>query len=164
MSTKIRVVAFAAFVALAGTVQGQGAPSVATGRYSGSLRGTFMSGVSDASRISGSADISALPDRPGVFKVELRVSTSSGSSAASVTNLMQWSVSPGRCGSRIQLLLGPTELPALEIRTGGNAELTWQGPINLASNGSYQLVVFDKGTNQESIVACANLKYSEPKK
>lgn len=164
MSFRLRFIAFLAFVALAATVQGQGAPSVATGRFSGSLRGVFLSGPSDASRISGNADISALPERPGVFKVELRVSTSSGSSASSVTNLMQWSVSPGRCGSRVQLLLGPTELPALEIRTGGNAEVTWQGLINLATNGSYQLVIFDKGTSQENIVACANLKYSEPKK
>jgi len=145
-------------------VHGQGAPSVATGRFSGSLRGVLLTGPSDASRISGSADIAALADRPGVFKVELRISTSSGSSASSATNLLQWSISPGRCGSRIQMLLAPTELPALEIRTGGNADLTWQGLINLASNGSYQLVVFDRGTNQENIVACANLKYSEPKK
>jgi len=164
MSIRIRVLAFLAFVALSATVQGQGAPTVATGRYSGSLRGSFMTGASDASRISGNAEISALPERPGVFKVELRVSTSSGSSASSVTNLMQWSISPGRCGSRIQMLLAPTELPALEIRTGGDADLTWQGAINLASNGSYQLVVFDRGTSQENIVACANLKYSEPKK
>jgi hypothetical protein len=164
MHMKIPFAALAAFVTLAATAQGQGAPSVATGRFNGSLRGMMMTGPSDASRISGNADIAALPERPGVFKVELRVSTSSGSSAAAVTNLMQWSISPGRCGSRIQLLLGPTELPALEIRTGGNAEVTWQGSINLASNGSYQLVVFDKGTSQENIAACANLKYSEPKK
>lgn len=164
MSIKTRVLAFVALVILAASAQGQGAPAVATGRFNGSLRGVLLAGPSDASRISGSADIAALLDRPGVFKVELRISTSSGSSASSATNLLQWSISPGRCGSRIQMLLAPTELPALEVRTGGNADLTWQGQINLASNGSYQLVVFDKGTNQENIVACTNLKYSEPKK
>ncbi len=159
-----RVLALLAFVAVAASADGQNAPSIATGRFSGSLRGSFMSGVSDVSRLSGNADISALPDRPGVFKVELRVSTSSAANGAAATNLLQWSISPGRCGSRIQVVLAPTELPALEVRTGGDADLTWQGPINLASNGSYQLVVFDKGTSQNNIVACANLKYSEPKK
>ncbi len=163
MNWKFRVVALFAFV-VASTASAQGAPSVATGRFSGSLRGASMSGVSDVSRISGSADIAAQPERPGVFKVDLRLSMSSGSSTTTVTNSFQWSVSPGRCGSRIQLLLAPTELPSLEVRTGGDADLTWQGPINLAADAGYQLVVFDKGVSQQNIVACANLKYSEPKK
>jgi len=164
MPLKTHLYALFASTAILSAASAQNAPSIATGRYSGTLRGSSFSGVTDVSRISGNADISALSDRPGVFKVELRFSMSSIGSESAAMSFLQWSISPGRCGSRIQLLLAPTELPGIEVRPGGNAEVAWQGPINLAANAGYQVVVLNGGTGQQNIVACGNLKYSESKK
>lgn len=158
-----RCFALVAFAALATAAHGQNASALATGRFSGSLRGTSFSGVSDATRYSGSVEIAPMVGRPGLFKVEVRLSSSGGSAMVSATNVLQWSISPGRCGSRVQFLVPPPEMPPLELRSGGNAEMIWQGTVNLAANAGYQLVVFDRGLRQEDIVACANLKYSEPK-
>jgi hypothetical protein len=167
MTLKPSVVSLAAclaFLGAAAQVAAQDTTSAtATGSYSGALRGSGMRGVTDQTKFSGSIDI--MPSgKPGIFKVEIRLSSSGYSSSASVTGQLQWSISPGRCNSRVQFLLPPAEMPALEMRSGGNAEVKWEGAITMAPFGTYQMMVFDRGLREQDIVACANLKYSAPKK
>lgn len=141
------------------------APAEPAGRFSGSIRGASVGGALDNARFSGSVDISpSAKGTPGVWKVEIKLSAMGQSSMGSMTNMLQWSMSPGRCGSRTQFLVPPTELPPLELRSGGNADATWEGSISLAPSGSYQLMVYDKGLREQDIVACANLRFSAPKK
>jgi hypothetical protein len=140
----------------------------ATGSFSGSLRGTqgargtSMARASDASRFSGTMDITPSPtQKEGVFVVKVRV-TSTGGMAA--TTMLQWTIAPGRCGARLQPLVQPTELSPLEVRSGGDAEATWEGRINLFPDGNYQLVVFGMGgVREQDVIACGNLKYQKPK-
>jgi hypothetical protein len=138
--------------------------TAATGRFSGSLRGTTFGGAVDASKFSGSVEINPATDgKLGFYKVEVRLSSSGGSQTGRMTNMLPWSISPGRCGSRVQFLVQPMEVPPLELRSGGNAELSWTGQLPLAANGSYQFVVYDRGVREQDAVACANLKYTKPK-
>lgn len=166
MSRTSSVFAFFAFFAAAAVAGAQNQSAV--GRYTGSLRGISgvtggaMTRVSDVTRLSGSVEISPSSSaKLGVYKVDIRVSTG-GSLPA--TGMMQWSISSGRCNSQVQPLVPPTELPTLEMRSGGNAEVSWEGAVNLTSDGSYQLVVYDKGVREQDIVGCANLKYIKPMK
>lgn len=137
------------------------------GRFTGSLRGrsgstgSSMDGVPDATKFSGTMLISPSPTREGIWKVELRLSTPSSTSA---TTIMQWSISPGRCGSRVQPLVSPTEVSPIEMRSGGAADAMWEGRMALSFDGSYQLVVYGRGgVREQDIVACGNLKYNKPK-
>ncbi len=155
-----------ALVTLAATsgIAGAQDRTAATGRFSGSLRGTTFGGAVDATKFSGSVDINPTDDgRPGFYKVEVRLSSSGGSATGRMSNMLPWTISPGRCGARVQFLVQPMEVQPLELRSGGNAELTWTGQIALAANGSYQFVVYDKGVREQDVVACGNLKYIKPK-
>lgn len=135
------------------------------GRFSGSFRGVTFQGVSDGSHISGTVDITpSEKGAAGVWKIDIKLSARGASPMSSSTSMMQWSVSPGRCGSRVQFLVPPTELPPLEIRSGGNADAVWEGGIVLAPSGSYQVMIYDKGLREQDEVACANLRFSTPKK
>lgn len=155
-----------ALIALAATTTIASAQdrTAATGRFSGSLRGTSFGGVVDATRFSGSVDLKPTDDgKAGFYKVEVRLSSSGGSATARMSNMLPWTISPGRCGARVQFLVQPMEVQPLELRSGGNAELTWTGQLPLAANGSYQFVVYDRGVREQDVVACGNLKYSAPK-
>ena len=158
--------AFIALIALAATTTVAGAQdrTAATGRFSGSLRGTSFGGAVDATKFSGSVDITPTEGgKVGSYKVEVRLSSSGGSQTGRMSNMLPWTISPGRCGARVQFLVQPMEVQPLELRSGGNAELMWTGQIALAANGSYQFVVYDKGVREQDVVACGNLKYSAPK-
>jgi hypothetical protein len=133
------------------------------GSYSGALRATSFAGGKDASKMSGTVNVTPHAVTRGVFKVEIRLSTMGSSPTASSTGLLQWSISPGRCGSRVQFLVPPSEVTPLEVRSGGNAELIWEGRIPLAGDGSYQLMIYDRGFREQDIVGCANLRYNRPK-
>lgn len=138
--------------------------TAATGRFSGSLRGTSFGGAVDASKFSGSVEINPTADgKVGFYKVEVRLSSSGGSASGRMSNMLPWTISPGRCGSRVQYLVQPMEVAPLELRSGGNAELSWSGQLSLAANGSYQFVVYDRGVREQDVVACGNLKYTKPK-
>ena len=146
------------------TVAGAQDRTAATGRFSGSLRGTSFGGAVDATKFSGSVEIAPTADgKAGVYKVVVRLSSSGGSASARMSNMLPWSISPGRCGARVQFLVQPMEVQPLELGSGGNAELTWTGQIALAANASYQFVVYDRGVRKQDVVACGNLKYSAPK-
>jgi hypothetical protein len=156
----------AALLAFAATTTVVGAQdqTAATGRFSGSLRGTSFGGAVDASKFSGSVEINPTTDgKLGFYKVDVRLSSSGGSPTGRMTNMLPWSISPGRCGSRVQFLVQPMEVQPLELRSGGNAELSWSGQLSLSANGSYQFVVYDRGVREQDVVACANLKYTKPK-
>ncbi|HEY3287751.1 MAG TPA: hypothetical protein VGJ96_11605 [Gemmatimonadaceae bacterium] len=157
---RMSVVVTIAAVLIPVAVQAQGAD---LGNYSGAVRATSFSGGKDASRMSGSVNITPSA-KEGVFKVEIRLSTMGASASSSSTGILQWSISPGRCGSRVQFLVPPGEAPPLEVRSGGNAEMTWEGRMPLvASEGNYQLMIYDRGFREQDIVGCANLKYNKPK-
>lgn len=152
-------------LAAATTVAGAQDQTAATGRFSGSLRGTSFGGAVDATKFSGSVDISPSENgKAGFYKLEVRLSSSGGSQTGRMSNMLPWTISPGRCGARVQPLVQPMEVQPLELRSGGNAELTWSGQIALAANGSYQFVVYDKGVREQDVVACGNLKYAKPMK
>jgi hypothetical protein len=138
--------------------------TAATGRFSGSLRGASFGGAVDATKFSGSVDISPTTDgKLGVYKVVVRLSSSGGSATGRMSNMLPWTISPGRCGSRVQFLVQPMEVQPLELGSGGNAELSWSGQLPLSANGSYQFVVYDNGVREQDVVACGNLKYTKPK-
>ena len=159
--------AICAFFAAATVAGAQARTDV--GSYSGSLRGTqgargtAMMRASDASRLSGTVEIRpSSTQKEGTWTVKIRL-TSTGGMAA--TTMLQWTIAAGRCGARLQPLVQPTEVSPLEVRSGGDADASWDGPINLAPDGSYQLVVFGmRGVREQDVMACGNLKYNKPMK
>jgi hypothetical protein len=152
-------------LAAVGAIAAAEASAQDVGRFSGSLRATNPQGVSEPSHISGTVDVTpSAKGTPGVWKIEIKLSSRGASSMSSNTGIMQWSISPGRCGSAAQFLVPPNELPALEIRSGGNADAMWEGAVVLAPSGSYQVMIYDKGLREQDQVACANLRFSAPKK
>ena len=160
MTTMPRHLAFAALIAALGAARAalaqEQAPQVEMGFWNGSFRNVQMGG---SGRYSGTAKISPLPGKPANYRrVELRLSTPGGSS------LLEWSASPGRCGSIIQPVKRPGELPSLETRSAGSAELTFEGALfDFKGDSAYQLMVFKDGAKEQNMVACANLKYAVPR-
>ncbi len=155
----LSIIAVLTLLAAASSAQAQDAAS-SKGRFTGSLRGSGVIGGGDATRYSGSVEITPTSSTAGAWRVEIKLSSGGGGGSAS---MLQWSISPGRCGSRVQQLLAPSGLPQLEVRSGGSADLRFDGAITLDEKASYQLVVYGNGQNQQDIVACANLKYAAPK-
>ena len=164
MSRRSSIIAMCALFAVASVASAQARTDV--GSYSGSLRGTqgargtAMMRASDASRLSGTVEIRpSSTQKEGFYTVKIRL-TSTGGMAA--TTMLQWTIAAGRCGARLQPLVQPTEVSPLEVRSGGDADASWDGPINLAPDGSYQLVVFGmSGVREQDVMACGNLKYAK---
>jgi len=157
------IFALLAAASLASAQEPAPATVAAPGHFAGAVRAQSFGGAKDANRFSGNVDIThAASGRAGLYKVAMRLSTSGYGGNSS--NMLMWSISPGRCGSQVQPLLPPSGLPPIEMRSGGAAELEWEGAIMLAENATYQLVIYDRGMNQQDIVACANLKYDAGKK
>ncbi len=160
MTTMQRHFSFVALIAAFGAAHAalaqEQTPPVEMGFWNGSLRSVQMGG---SGRYSGTAKIAPVPGKPANFRrVELRLSTPGGS------GLLEWSVSPGRCGSIIQPLKRAGELPSLEMRSAGNAELMFEGALyDFKGDSTYQLMVFKDGAKEQNMVACANLKYAVPK-
>ncbi|MBM3908392.1 MAG: hypothetical protein FJ363_10025 [Gemmatimonadetes bacterium] len=164
MFRSIAVVAFATVAAGAPSfVVFAQEPSPFVGTYTGAIRATSFSGGKDASRMSGSVTITPSQTRRDLFKVEIRLSTMGSSPTASATGVLQWSISPGRCGARVQFLVPPAETTPLEIHSGGDAEVIWEGRLALAGEANYQLMLYDRGFREQDIVGCANLRYNRPK-
>jgi hypothetical protein len=153
---------FAALLAVLGSAHVAGAQVsaqvVSLGRWSGTLRGQTMGSAGDQSRFSGHVEIMPLPDRDGQFMVRINLSTGDGAVAD-----MEWSISPGRCGTKLQLILPPASMPPLEVRSGGTADMQYEGVINLNTQMSYHVPVFQGGQSQQNMVACANLKFETPR-
>ncbi len=169
MIASLRTTTLIAIAALF-AVHAAGAQELAVvGSFSGSLRGTQgargtpMGRASDASRFSGTVEASPTStQKAGSFAVKIRITSTGGMPA---TTILQWTIAPGRCGARLQPLVQPTEVSPLEVRSGGDAEAMWSGPINLAPDGSYQMVVFGMGgVREQDVIACGNLKYNKPKR
>lgn len=167
MSRRSSLFSLCVFLAAASVAGAQVRSDV--GSYSGSLRGTqgargtAMARASDASRLSGTVDIRPSSTlKEGFYSVKIRLTSTGGMSA---TTMLQWTISPGRCGSRLQFLVQPTETSPLEVRSGGDADASWEGPIKFTPDGSYQLVVFGMGgVREQDVMACGNLKYAKPVK
>lgn len=144
------------------------AQQAAAGRFTGSLRGTqgargtSMGRASDASRLSGTIEVDpSATQKEGVYRVKIRLTSTGGMPA---TTMLQWTISPGRCGARLQPLVPPTSVSPLEVRSGGDADAQWEGAVNLTPDGSYQVVVFGmSGVREQDVMACGNLKYQKPK-
>lgn len=160
MTTMQRHLAFVALIAALGAADAasaqEQAPPSEPGIWNGSLRNAQMGGTG---RYSGTVRIAAVPGKPAITRhVELRLST------PGTPGLLEWSVSSGRCGSILQMLKRAGELPSLEVRSSGSAELIFDGPLyDFKADSTYQFVVFKDGAKEQNMVACANLKYTVPK-
>lgn len=159
-----RSLPFVALLAVLGSAHVAGAQGQVTaqvvniGRWSGTLRGQTMSSATDQTRFSGTVEVMPLlNERTGEFRVRIRLS------ASAATGDMEWSISPGRCGYKLQFLLSPSNVPPLEIRSGGSAEVEYEGIINLNTQATYHIPVFQGGHLQQNMVACANLKFEPPR-
>lgn len=159
-----RSLPFVALLAVLGSAHVAGAQGqvtaqvVSIGRWSGTLRGQTMTSAGDQTRFSGTVEVMPLlNERTGEFRVRIRLS------ASAAMGDMEWSISPGRCGYKLQFLLSPSNVPPLEIRSGGSAEVEYEGIINLNTQATYHLPVFQGGHNQQNMVACANLKFEPPR-
>jgi hypothetical protein len=133
------------------------------GRWSGNIRTSLVtvsnSGNAEQTRYSGKVDVAPSENgREGVMKLEVRLSSNKGSEA------LEWAMSPGRCGSPLLPLVPPSEVPPLEVRPGGDADLRYEGPLNMTANGTYHFDVLRNGHSQANIVACADVKYQKPDK
>ncbi len=146
-----------------------GAQDSDAGSFTGSLRGTqgargtAMGRVGDSSRLSGTVLIEpSSTAKSGQYKVAIRLQSTGGMAP---TSILQWTVAPGRCGARLQPLVPPTAVSPLEVRSGGDAETSWEGPLALTPDGGFQLVVFGmSGVREQDVMACANLKYNKSKR
>ncbi|MBW7933526.1 MAG: hypothetical protein H3C62_07930 [Gemmatimonadaceae bacterium] len=164
MMTRTSVILALVTLGVAAPVTSAQAQADMLGSYSGTVRATSFAGGKDASKMSGSVTITPSKTSAGTYKVEIRLSTRGDSPTASSTGYLQWSISPGRCGARVQFLVQPSEVSPLDIRSGGNAEVMWEGKLPLTGGeGSYQLMIYDRGVREQDIVGCANLKYNKPK-
>jgi hypothetical protein len=63
----------------------------------------------------------------------------------------------------VQFLVPPAETTPLEIRSGGDAEVIWEGRLPLTGEANYQLMLYDRGFREQDIVGCASLRYNRPK-
>jgi len=131
---------------------------VSIGRWRGTMRGQTISSAGDATRYSGTVEVMPIfGGRDG--EVRIRIVLSANSDAGD----LEWSISPGRCGSKFQFLLSPSNVPPLVVRSGGTAELQHEAILSLNTQANYQVPVFRGGHLQQSMVACANLKFEMPR-
>ena len=133
------------------------------GKWQGTIRSSIVTagsaGNAEATRYTGNVYIvPSESGREGMFKLELRLSGNRGGES------LEWAVSPGRCGSPLLPLIQPNELPPLDVRQGGEAELRFEGAFNLTPNAAYHLDIMRNGHSQANIVACADVKYQKPDK
>lgn len=84
--------------------------------------------------------------------VNLLISTSTN-----ISDILSWTVVPGRCGSGAVPVAPASQFPVLEFGNNSRAELTnLSMPIALAA-GTYHVDVYRGGETLANVVACANL-------
>lgn len=74
------------------------------------------------------------------------------------TTVLQWAISPGRCGSGTLPITGVERFPVIEISNSGRGELDMEMPLTMPVTGSFHANVYNAGGNQlNNVIACANL-------
>jgi hypothetical protein len=103
--------------------------------------------------------ISLSPNRGGpVGSWMVEVSLSSDKTSET----LQWAVVPGRCGSGDVPLKQANELPTLEVRTNGKAELSAAVTFPLMPSMAYHFDIYRGGGVQaDNVIACSDLKHSD---
>jgi hypothetical protein len=94
-------------------------------------------------------------------KVTLMINTS-----LNQTEILNWSVNPGRCGSGTVSFMPIAQFQGIETSSNGRGELDipeMQLSIPPASS-SVHVNVYRGGTGLEHVIACSNLKLMESKK
>lgn len=91
-------------------------------------------------------------------KVTLMINTSMNQ-----TEILNWSVNSGRCGSGTVPLMPIAQFQGIEISTNGRGELDIpQMTISIPANsGALHVNVYRGGTGLENVIACSNLKAVE---
>lgn len=135
---------------------------IPVGRWSANIRPTLApsSGIGAATmRMYGSVNLTAnRAGTPGSWMVEIRLTSDRPSES------LLWDIAPGHCQSGAVAQIQPNQLPPLEVLANGNADITTAANLLLNPGDSYHLDIFRNGQQQENVVACATLKYSEKKK
>jgi hypothetical protein len=166
MTTTPRCLSLVAFVLALGpaaALDAQETPGpTIQGYWSGPLRPVLFTAARAGSlqaRYTGTVEVSpSTTGGDGVFRVTIRVSSNRG------TEIMEWGISLGRCGSKLIFLVPANQLPQIMIHGGGDGDVDYEGPFNLDTNSSFQLGVFSGGHLQQNMVTCADLKYKSPGK
>ena len=132
------------------------------GRWSANIRPTLApsSGIG-ASTMKMYGSINVTPNRAGAagsWLVEIRLTSDRPSET------LLWAIAPGRCQSGAVPEVQPNQLAPLEVRANGNADISAAVTLSMNPSDSYHLDVFRNGQQQEHVIACASLRYSEQKK
>ena len=163
----VLAVLFGAQAALAQDPTPKGEPEL-IGAWSGSFRpGTMSGSMSRGSSGSGapgrySGNINIIPSQsgaPGSYRFSVVVSSNVNNSET-----LEWGISNGRCGSKLIMLVGSNSFPTIEMRSGGTGDVSTEVAMQFTAKGAFQAVLFKGGHQQQNIVACANLKFSEGRK
>jgi hypothetical protein len=91
-------------------------------------------------------------------KVMLMINTS-----LNQTEILNWSVNPGRCGSGSVPVMPIAQFQGIEMSTNGRGELDIpEMQLSIPPNSSTVHVnVYRGGTGLENVIACANLKLND---
>jgi len=144
---------------LIGSWSGSFRPGTMVGNISGTTSGT-LSGTGATGRYTGSIDI--IPSEsgaPGTYRFSLNLSSNINNSET-----LEWGISNGRCGSKLIMLVGSNSFPNIEMRSGGTGDASAEVAMQFSAKGQFQAVIFKGGHQQQNVVACANLKFSDRRK
>lgn len=164
MSRHVIVPALASAFAFAGvstTAAAQDSVKVVQARqYEGQFRPIQQSsggiGMRGSQRVFGSVKI-VFRESTDRSKVNLMINTS-----LNQTEILNWSVNPGRCGSGSVPFMPVAQFQGIEMSTNGRGELDIP-EMQLAmptNSGPIHVNIFRGGTGLEHVIACANLKMS----
>jgi hypothetical protein len=114
-------------------------------------------GMRGSQRVFGQVKIATRESSERV-KVTLMINTS-----LNQTEILNWSVNPGRCGSGSVPLMPIAQFQGIEMSTNGRGELDipeMQMAIP-ANSGALHVNVFRGGTGLDNVIACSNLKLND---
>ena len=136
--------------------------AIPVGRWNANIRPMLApsSGIGSATmRMYGSVTVTAnRAGNPGSWVVEIRLTSDRPSET------LLWAIAPGRCQSGAVAQIQANQLPPLEVTANGTAEISTAANLILSPGDSYHLDIFRNGQQQENVVACATLKYSDKNK
>lgn len=148
-----------ALAASATTAAAQDSVKVIQARlYDGQFRPIQQSsggvGLRGSQRIFGNVKI-AFRESTDRSKVNLMINTS-----LNQTEILNWSVNPGRCGSGSVPFMPVAQFQGIEVSTNGRGELDIPEMqlVIPANSGPIHVNVYRGGTGLDAVIACANMK------
>lgn len=131
---------------------------VQTRQYEGQFRPIQQSsggvGLRGSQRVFGNVKI-VFREATDRSKVNLMINTS-----LNQTEILNWSVNPGRCGSGSVPFMPVAQFQGIEMSTNGRGELDIP-EMQLAvpaNSGPIHVNVYRGGTGLDAVIACANMK------